>query len=168
MKLTHVRLLVDKFDECFRFYRDVLGFAVEWGAEGSDYASFRTAHGEAMVALFSRQAMDDLLGGTQPSPALPRDDRTMLVFDAADLDSTVTALKARGAAFVLDITERPDWGIRAAHLRDPEGNLIELNSPLPQEQWSDELADEAEQYTVTGEAEDARGRTDIGETHTLQ
>jgi hypothetical protein len=77
-------------------------------------------------------------------------------------------LKARGAQFVADLTDRPDWGIRTAHLRDPDGNLIELNSPLPREQWADELADEAQRYTATGEEPDARGRTDIGETHTQQ
>jgi hypothetical protein len=27
---------------------------------------------------------------------------------------------------------REAWGIRAAHLRDPDGNLVEIFSPLPQ------------------------------------
>lgn len=165
MKLTHVRLLVNDFDACFRFYRDVMGFQVQWGAEGADYASFR-GRGEAMVALFGRQAMADTLGdGTLPSEA-PCQYRSMLVFEAADLDSTIRALKARGAHFVTDLQERPDWGIRTAHLRDPDGNLIELNSPLPESQWSDELADEAERYTHTGQAEDA-GST-IGDTGLVQ
>lgn len=168
MKLTHVRLLVERFDECFRFYRDVMGFIPLWGAEGSDYADFRAPRGEAMVALFGRQAMADTLGAGSLPCDTPCQDRAMLIIEAADLDSTVAALKARGAVFLVDITERPDWGIRAAHLRDPEGNLIELNSPLPQEQWSDELADEAQRYTVTGEVEDARGQTDIGDTHVIQ
>jgi hypothetical protein len=70
----------------------------------------------------------------------------MLVFEASDLDSKVQSLKARGVEFVADLEDRPDWGIRTAHLRDPEGNLIELNSPLPESQWSDELVDEAERY----------------------
>jgi catechol 2,3-dioxygenase-like lactoylglutathione lyase family enzyme len=168
MKLTHVRLLVTDFDACFRFYRDVMGFAVQWGAEGANYADFRAPRGGAMVALFSRQAMAETLGEASPPCDRSCQDRFMLVFEAADLDSTVAALKARGAQFLLEVTERPDWGIRAAHLRDPEGNLIELNSPLPQEQWTDELSDEAQRYTVTGEAADARGRTDIGKTHTEQ
>lgn len=163
MKLTHVRLLVDDFDACFRFYRDVMGFEVQWGAEGSGYADFR-GRGEAMVALFSRQAMAETLGESAPPAMTPCVERAMLVFEAADLDSTVEMLKARGVRFVADLAERPDWGIRTAHLRDPEGNLIELNSPLPQAQWSDELADEAERYTATGQAGDAGsliGDTDL-------
>ena len=146
MKLTHVRLLVSDFDTCFRFYRDVMGFRVQWGAEGSDYAAFR-GRGEAMVALFSRQAMADILGaGELPSEAQCQD-RAMLIFEAADLDSTVQALKVRGADIVADLQDRPDWGIRTAHVRDPEGNLIELNSPLTDSQWSVEQVDEAERYT---------------------
>jgi lactoylglutathione lyase len=168
MKLTHVRLLVEEFDECFRFYRDVMGLAVQWGAEGSSYADFRSPRGEAMVALFSRRAMAETLPGTSVPCEMPCEDRFTLVFEATDLESTVSALKARGAQFILDITERRDWGIRTAHLRDPEGNLIELNSPLPQQQWSDELADEAHRYTVTGEAENARGGRGIGDTQTKQ
>lgn len=168
MKLTHVRLLVDGFDECFRFYRDVMGFTPQWGAEGSDYASFRSQRGEAMIALYSRRAMADVVGAHYSAESSSLQDRVVLNFEAADLDSTVSALQARGATLLVGITERPDWGIRTAHLRDPEGNLIELSSPLPQEQWSDELADEAQRYTVTGEAEGAGGRTDIGETRTRQ
>jgi catechol 2,3-dioxygenase-like lactoylglutathione lyase family enzyme len=168
MKLTHVRLLVNNFDACFRFYRDVMGFTVQWGAEGSGYADFRAPRGGAMIALMDRHGMPAALGEVGPCSNGAQSDHGMLVFDAADLDSTVAALKARGAQFVAELTDRPDWGIRTAHLRDPEGNLIELNSPLPREQWADELADEAQRYTVTGAAQDANGWTDIGETHTQQ
>lgn len=27
--------------------------------------------------------------------------------------------------------DRPDWGVRVAHFRDPDGNLIEINQNLP-------------------------------------
>lgn len=163
MKLTHIRLLVNDFDVCFRFYRDVMGFAVQWGAEGGDYAAFRS-RGEAMVALFSRQGMAETLGaGDLPSEASCEcQDRYVLTFETADLDAMADALKARGAVFVSELQDRPDWGIRTVHLRDPEGNLIEVNSPLPESQWSDELADEAERYTLTGEANHAGTIGDTG------
>jgi lactoylglutathione lyase len=163
MKLSDIRLLVNDFDTCFRFYRDVMGFQAQWGAEGSDYAAFR-GRGEALVTLFSRQAMADILGASDMPSEAQCQDRAMLIFEAADLDSTVRALKARGAHFVADLQDRPAWGIRTAHLRDPEGNLIELNSPLPESQWSDELVDEAEQYT--GQSDDAGSM--IGDTDLVQ
>ena len=68
MKLTFVRLLVDDFGACFRFYRDVIGFRTTFRASVS---------------------------------AEPADGR--------------------------------DWGIRVAYVRDPDGNLIELNHPIPME-----------------------------------
>ena len=55
----------------------------------------------------------------------------MLVFEAADLDSTVEALMARGVAFRRRAAGPA--GLGHSHRRtsrDPEGNLIELNSPL--------------------------------------
>jgi catechol 2,3-dioxygenase-like lactoylglutathione lyase family enzyme len=70
MKLSFVRLLVDDYGACFRFYRDVMGFPVTFGDEEGAYADF----------------------------------------DA-------------GA----------DWGIRVAYVRDPDGNLIELNHAIPEE-----------------------------------
>ncbi len=165
MKLTHVRLLVNDFDACFRFYRDMMGFQVQWGAEGSGYADFR-GRGEAMVALFSRQEMAETLGEAVLPSELSCQDRAMLIFEAADLDSTVEALRARGVQFVTELQERPDWGIRTVHLRDPDGNLIEINSPLLESQWSDELADEAEHYTTTGGA--ANPGSTIGDTSLQQ
>lgn len=30
----------------------------------------------------------------------------------------------------LEFVRGPDWGIRTAHLRDPDGHLIELDAPL--------------------------------------
>ena len=47
-----------------------------------------------------------------------------------DLDSTVAALGRKGAVFLAGPEDYTDWTIRAAHLRDPEDNLIELFEPL--------------------------------------
>ena len=38
------------------------------------------------------------------------------------------------------------WGIRAAHLRDPDGNLIEINELLSPEEWSRDLREEQARY----------------------
>lgn len=58
-------------------------------------------------------------------------DRIVLVFAADDVDQAVAALRARGVALTAGPQNQPDWGIRAAHFRDPDGNLIEISSPLP-------------------------------------
>jgi len=145
MELTQVRLLVKDFDVCFRFYRDVMAFPVLWGGEGSGYADFEVGE-RARLALFDRRAMAETVG----TAALPQEaacqDRAMLIFEAQDLGGTVAELRARGAEIVVDAADYPGWGIRAAYLRDPDGTLIELYSPLPRSDWSEELVEESERY----------------------
>jgi len=38
--------------------------------------------------------------------------------------------------------DHPDYGIRSAHLRDPDGNLIKIYTQLPKPRWSKELREE--------------------------
>jgi len=142
MKLTYVRLLASDFDACFRFYRDVMGFEVAWGQEGSGYADFKT--GETTLALFDRAEMAQQAGTANLPANVEAQDRSMLIFEADDLDTLVEELGKRGANIVNPARDYPDWGIRAAHLRDPDGNLIEINKPMPRKQWSEELLAEAE------------------------
>ena len=147
MRIDHVRLLVINFAECFRFYRDAIGLSVLWGNEADDYASFTEA-GQRVpnVALFRRQAMADTLGtGNLPVDAESQD-RSMLIIGVKDVDAEARRLQAMGVQIVLGPQDFPGWGMRGAHLRDPDGNLIELTGELPRERWTQELRDAAEQY----------------------
>lgn len=147
MRVDHVRLLVVNFTECFRFYRDIIGLSVKWGNEDDSYASF-SAPGEEVpnIALFRRQFMADALGtGELPSDAAMQD-RSMLIIGVGDVDETVERFQALGVQFVLGPRDFPDWGMRSAYLRDPDGNLIELTSELPRENWTQDLREEAERY----------------------
>ena len=38
------------------------------------------------------------------------------------------------------------WGIRVAHFRDPENNLIELYSELPKGKWDDHLIEDEKNF----------------------
>jgi catechol-2,3-dioxygenase len=40
---------------------------------------------------------------------------------------------------VTEPKDMPDWGIRTFHLRDPDGNLVEVFSHLTKAQWSNGL-----------------------------
>lgn len=114
MHLTHIRLLVSDFDACFRFYRDVVGFKVLWGEEGSGYADFQAGDG-ALLALFGRRAMAEAIGQASATDHAQGMDHLMLIFEAPDLEAQVQALKARGVQFVADISDHPEWGIRTAY-----------------------------------------------------
>jgi len=145
MHLDYVRLLVTEFDACFHFYRDVMGFKVTWGEEGDRYGSFSLGEGSAL-ALFQRQAMAETLGTTNLPVETECQDRMVLVFGVEDLTATVKKLKERGARFVTKPKDHPEWGIRTAHIRDPDGNLIEINSPMSTTEWSEELREEASKF----------------------
>ena len=137
MPLYSNRLLVDDFDACFRFYRDTLALEPVWGEEGGHYADFEAGDG-TLLALFKRDLMAATVG-TQKLPSdAPAQDRAAIVIQIDDLDSVVSTLLAKGVTFVTEPKDHPAWTIRAAHLRDPDGNLIELFAPLPKEQWSEE------------------------------
>jgi predicted enzyme related to lactoylglutathione lyase len=69
--------------------------------------------------------------GTTGLPAVARArDGFCLVFGVGDVNATWAAMTAAGGTGVAGPTDRPDWGIRTAHLRDPDGNLVEINAPL--------------------------------------
>lgn len=127
-KYEFTRLLVTNFKACFRFYRDVLGFSVGFGEENGTYADFNL--GSVNLSLFDRAEMSQALGtGHLPRQALAQDG-ICLVFAVENVDAACQELRAKGVELSVPATDHPDWGIRTAHLRDPDGNLIEINQPL--------------------------------------
>jgi catechol 2,3-dioxygenase-like lactoylglutathione lyase family enzyme len=42
------------------------------------------------------------------------------------VDAAYGELRAKGISFLAEPGDRSDWGIRVAHFRDPDGNLIEI------------------------------------------
>jgi catechol 2,3-dioxygenase-like lactoylglutathione lyase family enzyme len=73
-------------------------------------------------------------------------DGAALVFGVESVDASVERLRGLGVEIAAEPKAHPDWGIRTAHVRDPDGNVIELNEPIDEESWSDELRDEAARY----------------------
>ena len=129
-KYEFTRLLVLKFRECFLFYRDVLGLTPGFGAEGDTYADF--VIGPVNLSLFDKSEMAATVGApTQPARP-PSQDYVCLVFAVDDVDAACGRLQAHGVALVTEPTDHPGWGIRTAHFRDPDGNLIEINQSLRQ------------------------------------
>jgi lactoylglutathione lyase len=125
MKMTHTRLLVSKFKECFTFYRDTMGFAVLWGDENGTYADFDVKGHK--LALFQREPMAEAIGAKPPEPRPEQQDTVCLIFAVEEVDGEYKSLVQKGVTPLNDPHNRKDWGIRCFHLRDPDGNLIEIN-----------------------------------------
>jgi lactoylglutathione lyase len=129
MRFNQVRLLVTNFDATFRFYRDVLGLEVGFGQEGDVYADFKLSD-DTTLALFGRQDMASAIGTAAPLHADALD-RVAVVFAVDDLQATVDRLTEHGVELVAPPTDRPEWGMRTAHFRDPDGTLLEIFVPIP-------------------------------------
>lgn len=128
LKRSHIRLLVNRFKDCFLFYRDVLELPVRYGDENSDYAEFKTD--TIHIALFQRILMANVVDRADHLLDADIQDRAALVLRVDDVTAVYKKLTAKGVEFVTDPVERKEWGCRTSHLRDPDGNLIEINGDL--------------------------------------
>ena len=129
LNFTRTRLLVRDFKACFLFYRDILSLPVIAGTETGPYAEFDT--GTLFLALFDRQRMAEAIGTAQKPIHVDCQDRIALIFEVEDVDATYNRLKIQGIKFITKPTDRPAWGLRTLHLRDPDGTLIELYTDRP-------------------------------------
>ena len=123
------RVLADRFEATFLFYRDVMGFTPVFGTQHDTYADFDL--GTFHISLFDRAEMAAALGTSGLPVSAPAQDGVCLVFEVADVRAEAARLTSLGVPLVADVTDHPDWVITTLHLRDPEGTLLELNQPLP-------------------------------------
>ncbi len=125
------RLLVTNFRACFIFYRDVMGFTPVFGTENDTYADFDT--GTIHIALFDKSEMAAAVGAEKLPAGQESQDAVCLVFGVESVDEASEYLRAKGVVLITEPTDHVDWGIRTAHFRDPDGNLIEINQPIARE-----------------------------------
>ena len=132
--LTHIRLLVDDFAACFQFYRDVMGFEVQMGsADDPTYAEFKPGSDGIVLALFPKEMMADTLKTGQLPAQATAQDGVVLCVAVDDVDAMAERVASHGVELLIEPTSIPAWGLRAAHFRDPSGNLIEINAGLSQD-----------------------------------
>ncbi len=127
-KYEFTRLLVTNFKECFRFYRDVMGFKANFGTEDDTYADFEV--GEINISLFDKAEMSATLGTSSKPVHAEMQDTICLTFSVESVDEFCRHLKEKGVSLLTEPTDHEDWGIRTIHFRDPDGHLIEINQPL--------------------------------------
>jgi lactoylglutathione lyase len=130
LEFSQVRLLVRDFRKSFHFYRDRLGLTPVEGHGEPPYGGFEWK-GKPLLALFDRKLMASAVGlapGRYPGRNVGR---SALVFEVENVDRTATRLRRRKVRLLRGPTNRPEWGLRTIHLRDPDGYLIEIYSAIP-------------------------------------
>ncbi|MCT4639013.1 MAG: VOC family protein [Bacteroidales bacterium] len=145
MELNCIRLLVNDFDKCFKFYSETLGLNVTWGKIGGDYASFDIGIPSGL-SIFKSDLMASAIGNSEKTLPIDNREKVAIILKVDDVDRSYMELKEKGVEFVNKPTDMTGWGMRAVHFRDPENNLIEIWSELAIEKWDKDLQNESKEY----------------------
>ena len=145
MELNCIRLLVKDFDKCFKFYSETLGLQVTWGKMGGDYASFDIGIPSGL-SIFKSDLMANAIGNSEK--VIPTDNREKIaiILKVDNVDNAFHELSDKGVTFLNEPSDMTAWGMRVAHFRDSESNLIEIWSELAKEKWDKDLQDESDEY----------------------
>lgn len=113
-------------EKTIHFYRDVLGFAVEWDGN-SPYAEAKNSG--VRFSFYSRQMLGELLG-QEPGYINTINGHFEIAIDLprfADVDREFERVVGLGAKPIYGPRDEP-WGMRSSMVADPDGNLIEIGS----------------------------------------
>ncbi|MGW2183058.1 VOC family protein [Streptomyces sp. NPDC001732] len=129
MFALYPRVLAGDYPAAFAFYAGVLpeltGYVLARGDAASGYASWDAPDGTTAFAVLQR----DVFAGEVPQ-APPAGGAALVVpvADVAALDAAVALCRRHGGVLVAPVRDLPGWRLRAAHLHDPDGNLLEIQT----------------------------------------
>jgi lactoylglutathione lyase len=127
-RFVTARILARDYQAALSFYRDTLGLPVaqQIGDDTGPYCEIglgqpQDDHGR--LAIYKRELFS---GNVMTLEESGHSDSMMIAIHVGNVASAVQQLEASGIRFETAVTDRQEWAIRTAHLRDPEGNLVEL------------------------------------------
>ncbi len=125
-RIDMIGLFPEDLPKMVAFYRDVLGFAIDWDGQGP-YAEFK--NDGVRFAMYERKQLPGLMG-KKPNFTTGINGTFELAIDlpaSADVDREYARVIASGGREVYPPRDEP-WGMRSSMIMDPEGNLIEIGS----------------------------------------
>jgi catechol 2,3-dioxygenase-like lactoylglutathione lyase family enzyme len=120
-------LAVSDVERSLRFYRDLLGFAVEATYDDPPYVTLVCA-GARLSLAEQGHAAEDRPGVELVAPPDRSRLAAIVVLEVADCLAAHRELSAAGVPFLAE-PYSPPWGGRRCFAVDPDGNLIELEEP---------------------------------------
>ena len=124
MDFVSARIITDDIKRLVQFYEG-LGLKAVWYTD--DFAELSSA--TCTLAIGSKRTMD-LFGAGAATPAANRS--VILEFRVDDVDGAYRKLEGHVTDVVQQPTTQP-WGNRSLLFRDPDGNLVNLFTPVSPE-----------------------------------
>jgi predicted enzyme related to lactoylglutathione lyase len=121
MNLVSVRIITADIKRLVTFYEQITGLTPTWYTE--DFAEVSTPVGT--LAIGSTTTMEQFGAAAPPSGG----GSSIIEFLVDDVDATYQSMRD----VVTDVVQAPatmPWGNRSLLLRDPDGNLVNLFTPV--------------------------------------
>jgi len=120
MKLRNILIAVNDMDRAIRFYREIFGLEVILDQDGNVIMS------EGLV-LQDAAIWKDFLG----KELTPKNNMSELYFEEPDIEAFVKKLEE--SDFEIEYVNKlmtHSWGQKVVRFYDPDGNLIEVGTPM--------------------------------------
>lgn len=128
MKFGYVILYVPNVSATVSFYEQAFGLTRRFMHESLQYAEMETG-GTALAYASHELANSNLPDGFQENSLSNRPAGMEICFVAEDVSSAFLRAVEAGAVAVVEPKVKP-WGQTIAYVRDPNGTLVEIASPM--------------------------------------
>ncbi|MGD0707438.1 MAG: VOC family protein [Anaerolineaceae bacterium] len=125
-QIDMIGIFVKDLHKMVAFYKDVLGFAIDWDGNGP-YAEFK--HNGIRFSMYERSQLPGLLGQvpTYPSGLNGSFELAIDLPVQGDVDCEFERVTKAGGKPIYAPRMEP-WGMYSSMVADPEGNMIEIGS----------------------------------------
>ncbi|MHC0442228.1 VOC family protein [Flavobacterium sp. 3-210] len=128
VKFGYTILYVEEVEKAIEFYENAFGFTRRFISPDNDYGELIT--GETTLSFASKKlANQNLKDGFIQSNLENKPFAIEIGFITDDVGELVQKATSFGAVLITEPTKKP-WGQVVAYLRDPEGFLIEICTPV--------------------------------------
>jgi catechol 2,3-dioxygenase-like lactoylglutathione lyase family enzyme len=133
LKYICTRLNVENYTDCKLFYQNILGFKISLNDDAEEYTELDA--GATKITILNRSRLKDYIDSIESATYDHRDAKMILTFAVPDLDDAIAQLKAKGVPIFSSPWHFPEeegltGGFLTACIRDPDGNIIELEQIL--------------------------------------
>jgi methylmalonyl-CoA/ethylmalonyl-CoA epimerase len=134
MQIDHVALNVSNYDETLQWYQDKLDATIkrEWAVDVFPdlKLAYLQVYGFRIEIVSSTQSRLGMPEARDFGEGLRTSGIGHFCFRVEDVDAVLAELNRRGVPAFVELGSYPDAGVRLCFVKDNNGNLIELVTPL--------------------------------------